>query len=68
MLSDSTIDSLAGRTPPSMINGRRARETIDLRFTPQRAGDLVLEVTSVYGTPIVTLVPVRVRPRDRRSP
>lgn len=38
-----------------------AGETMDLRVTPLRAGELVLEVTALYGPPIVTRVPVRVR-------
>ena len=127
VLADSTADSLPGRTPPSMINGRRepapielragathrlrfisigavtrkqvrlleggtvlrwtpvakdgaefplaqraeseadqvlaAGETMDVLVTPARIGDLVLEVTSVYGPPIISRVPVRVQPR-----
>lgn len=127
VLADSTADSLAGRTPPSMINGRRdpapielfagathrlrfisigavtrkqvrlldgetvlrwtpvakdgaefplaqrtemaadqvfaAGETMDVLVTPAHAGNLVLEVTSAYGPPVITRVPVRVRPR-----
>jgi FtsP/CotA-like multicopper oxidase with cupredoxin domain len=130
VLADSTIDALSGRTPPSMINGRRepapidltvgrahrlrfisigavtrkqvrlldgetvmrwtpvakdgadfapalraemaadqslsAGETIDVLVTPERAGTWVLEVTSQYGPPITTRVPVRVRPRPAR--
>lgn len=126
VLADSTIDAFAGRSPPSMINGKRdpapielvagathrlrfisigavtrkqvrlldgatvlrwtpvakdgaefrvaqraesaadqmlaAGETMDVLVTPTRAGELVLEVTSAYGAPIVTRVPVRVRP------
>lgn len=127
VLSDSTADVLVGRTPPSMVNGRRepapiellagvtyrlrfisigavtrkqvrlldgeavlrwtpvakdgaewplagrvesvadqvlaAGETLDVLLTPARAGDLVLEVTSAYGAPITSRVPVRVRLR-----
>lgn len=127
VLADSTADSLLGRTPPSMINGRRepapiellagathrlrlisigavtrkqvrlldggtalrwtpvakdgaefpiaqraesvadqvlaAGETMDVLVTPIRGGNWVLEVTSVYGPPITTRVPVRVTPR-----
>jgi hypothetical protein len=40
-----------------------AGETMDVLVTPTRAGDLVLEVTSVYGPPITSRVPVRVQPR-----
>lgn len=124
VLADSSVDSLAGHTPPSMVNGRRdpspielvagathrlrfvsigavtrkqvrlldgeavlrwtpaakdgaefplalrsesaanqvlaAGETMDVLVTPTRAGHLVLEVTSVYGPPILTRVPIRV--------
>ena len=127
VLADSTADSLPARTPPSMINGRRAPapiellagvthrlrflsigavtrkqvrlldggtllhwtpvakdgaefpfaqraesvadqvlaagETMDVLVTPTRVGDLVLEVTSVYGPAVISRVPVRVRPR-----
>lgn len=127
VLADSTLDAMIGRTPPSMINGRRepapiglvagmthrlrfvsigaitrkqvrlldgatvlrwtpvakdgadypparrvesaadqvlaAGETMDVLVTPGRAGDLVLEVTSAFGPPITTRVPVRVKPR-----
>lgn len=127
ILADSTTDILVGRTPPSMINGRRdplpielvagvthrlrfigigavtrkqvrlldgdavqrwtpvakdgaefptvrrmetaadqvinAGETFDMLVTPSRAGELVLEVTSVSGATIITRVPVRVRPQ-----
>lgn len=127
VLADSTADSLVGRTPPSMINGRRdpapiellagathrlrfisigavtrkqvrlldggtvlrwtrvakdgaefpsveraesaadqvlaAGETMDVLVTPTRAGNWVLEVTSAYGPPVTTRVPVRVQPR-----
>lgn len=130
VLGDSTADTLAGRTPPSMINGRRnpppielvvgathrlrfvsigavtrkqvrlldgetalrwtpvakdgaelplvqraesvadqvlaAGETMDVIVTPMREGDWVLEVTSVYGPPIITRVPVRVKARSSR--
>jgi FtsP/CotA-like multicopper oxidase with cupredoxin domain len=125
VLADSTEPSPLGRTPPSMVNGRRepmpielvagathrlrfvsigaitrkqvrlldgatvlrwtpvakdgaeyeagmraesvadqilaAGETMDVLVTPARAGELVLEVTSVYGPAVVTRVPVRVR-------
>ena len=40
-----------------------AGETMDVLVTPQRAGSLVLEVTSTYGPSITTRVPVRVSPR-----
>lgn len=40
-----------------------AGETMDMLVTPAAAGNLVLEVTSAYGLPIVTRVPVRVNPR-----
>jgi len=40
-----------------------AGETIDVLVTPARAGTLVLEVTSAYGPPVTTRVPVRVLPR-----
>lgn len=40
-----------------------AGETLDVLLTPTRAGDLVLEVTSAYGPPITSRVPVRVHPR-----
>ena len=130
VLGDSTADTLVGRTPPSMINGRRdpapieltvgathrlrfvsigavtrkqvrlldgetvlrwtpvakdgaefpsvqraesaadqvlaAGETMDVLVTPARGGDWVLEVTSAYGPPVITRVPVRVRPRESR--
>ena len=39
-----------------------AGETMDVLLTPSRAGMLVLEVTSAYGPPVTTLVPVRVQP------
>lgn len=40
-----------------------AGETMDVLFTPAHAGTLVLEVTSTYGPPVTTRVPVRVRSR-----
>ena len=40
-----------------------AGETMDVLVTPTRAGTLVLEVTSTFGPPVVTRVPVRVQPR-----
>ena len=35
-------------------------ETMDVLVTPTRAGTLVLEVTSAYGPPVTTRVPLRV--------
>ena len=40
-----------------------AGETLDVLVSPSRAGMMVLEVTSAYGPPVITRVPVRVRPR-----
>ncbi len=40
-----------------------AGETMDVLVTPTRAGTLVLEVTSAFGPPVITRVPVRVQPR-----
>jgi FtsP/CotA-like multicopper oxidase with cupredoxin domain len=40
-----------------------AGETMDVLVTPARVGELVLEVTSVYGPAVTTRVPIRVRPR-----
>ena len=40
-----------------------AGETLDVLVSPARAGLMVLEVTSAYGPPVITRVPVRVRPR-----
>ena len=42
-----------------------AGETMDVLVTPARAGTLGLEVTSAYGPPVTTRVPVRVRRRPR---
>lgn len=39
-----------------------AGETFDVLFTPAREGPLVLVVTSAYGPPITTRVPIRVTP------
>ena len=128
VLGDSTEPSLRGRTPPSMVNGRRdpapivlrtgtthrlrmisipavsrrvvrlldgtqvmrwtpvakdgadlpnalrvpapaeasltAGETMDVLITPTRAGDLVLEVTSIAGPAVVTRIAVRVLPKE----
>lgn len=38
-------------------------ETMDVLVTPTRTVTLALEVTSVYGPPVTTRVPVRIEPR-----
>lgn len=50
----------AGRRLQRAEQDLAAGETIDVLFTPTRAGELVLQVMSRYGAPIITRVPVRV--------
>ncbi len=57
---------LGQRTESAARSGLAAGETLDVLVTPMRAGEWVLEVTSTYGPPVITRVPVRVRPPELR--
>ncbi len=59
---DGAEFALAARAEREAAQWLAPGETMDVLVTPSGAGERVLEVTSVFGAPIVTRVPVRVRP------
>ena len=52
------------RVPAPAEASLTAGETMDVLITPTRAGDLVLEVTSIAGPAVVTRIAVRVLPKE----